>query len=244
MYKRQKLGLKLDKESQAQLLNNSSLILEVSAARLFDEVIKLLLHAESATAFQLFAESGLFALLFPESADQAKQNKQLDRLVHVAMRNTEERLGKGKGVSPFYLYATLLWPAIVPRFQQYLAKNESPPRAMELASSSVFADQSSRVSIPKRFSLAIRDTWYLQTQLDRRQGNRADKLMEHSKFRAGYDFVVMREESGEDLNGLGEWWTKYQSANSESRETMRNQLGIAGTQKRRRRRRRKSKSPD
>ena len=239
-----KLGLKLDKESQAQLLNNSSLILEVSAARLFDEVIKLLLHAESATAFQLFAESGLFALLFPESADQAKQNKQLDRLVHVAMRNTEERLGKGKGVSPFYLYATLLWPAIVPRFQQYLAKNESPPRAMELASSSVFADQSSRVSIPKRFSLAIRDTWYLQTQLDRRQGNRADKLMEHSKFRAGYDFVVMREESGEDLNGLGEWWTKYQSANSESRETMRNQLGIAGTQKRRRRRRRKSKSPD
>ena len=232
-----KLGLKLDKNSQYQLSKKSQLIQEVSAARLFDEVIKLLLHPKAATAFKLFIESGLFALLFPASAKEASENKQLSQLLDVGAQNTGERLSAGKGVSPFYLYATLLWPALITGFEQLLTKKEHPSRAMELASSTVLTDQSQHVSIPKRFALAIRDTWYLQTQLDKRQGNRADRLLEHPKFRAAYDFILMREASGENLNGLGDWWTEYQSANIERREAMRNSLPPAGNKRRRRRRR-------
>ena len=234
-----KLGLRLDKESQRQLAKKSSLILEVSAARLFDEVIKLLLHPKAVRAFELFNESGLFRQLFPASAKQAEENQQLAQLLDIGVQNTEQRLSINKGVSPFYLYATLLWPALQPQFVQLIASNESPSRAMERATSSVLAEQAQFVSIPKRFALAIRDTWYLQTQLDRRQGDRAERLLAHPKFRAAYDFLLMREASGENLNGLGNWWTKYQEAGTDTREEMRNSLPPSGKKHRRRRNRRK-----
>lgn len=235
-----KLGLNLDKASQKQLIANAALIREVSPARLFDEVIKLLLHAKSSRAFDLFRQSGIFASLFPMSFEETAKNSQLNRMLEVAMQHTEGRLGIGKGVSPFYLYATLLWPAIVPRYEQQLAKNEPPARAMDKAASSVLSDQVSIVSIPKRFSISMRDTWYLQTQLHRRHGHRATKLVENSKFRAGYDFILMREESGENLDGLGAWWTEYQRANTESRQEMVDRLGSPAKKKRRRGGRRKS----
>ena len=157
------------------------------------------------------------------------------------MKNTQERLSIGKGVSPFYLYATLLWPALVPRYKAKLEAGEPPARAMDLAASSVLSEQVSLVSIPKRFSLAMRDTWYLQTQMHRRHGNRAAKLLENAKFRAAYDFILMREESGEDLDGLGPWWTDYQKANHELRQEMVNRLG--NPEKRKRRRSGKRRSP-
>lgn len=242
-----KLGLKLDKNSQKELISQAKLIREVSAARLFDEVIKLLLHDKSTRAFQLFRESGLFAYLFPASAAVTDQNEQLNRLLNVAMEHTEARLGIGKGVSPFYLYATLLWPAVVPAYERLLAKKQPPARAIDLAASDILSNQVSIVSIPKRFSISMRETWHLQTQMHRRAGDRADRLMEHSRFRAAYDFILMREESGEDLQGLGAWWTDYQKANSEKRQAMLKQLGNQDKKRSHRRggrRKRPSNSPN
>lgn len=242
-----KLGLKLDTKSEKELLTQASMIKEVSAARLFDEVIKLLLHAKSTRSFELFQKTGLFSLLFPETAGAATKNAQLDSLLKVAMEHTEQRLSIGKGVSPFYLYATLLWPAVVTRYDYYVGKKQAPARAMELAATDVLRNQMELVSIPKRFSMSMRDTWYLQTQLHRRAGNRAAKLAEHPRFRAAYDFVLMREESGETLDGLGDWWTRYQASSPAERETMSNEVSGEKSGRKRRRsssRRRKPKNSD
>ena len=239
-----KLGLALDPTSEQQMTQVAHLISEVSPARLFDEVIKLLLHEDATKAFDLFRESGLFELLFPNSAREISQNAQLNQILEIAMQHTEKRLRNGKGVSPFYLYATLLWPSVAPRFNYLLENKTAPTRAMMIAASEALEQQSAYITIPKRFSLAMRDTWHLQTQLHRRRGHQLQKNMEHPKFRAGYDFLVMREESGEDLGQLGKWWTDYQAANADQREKMLSELDDTEPSKRRRRkpRRRKPKT--
>lgn len=246
-----KLGLKLDSASKKQLAKQMSMMKEVSAARMFDEVIKLLMHTEATTAFSMMNASGLFAQLFPWSAklvntpDKPSTKGSLPnykKIMEIAMQGTEKRLRSDKRVSPFYLYATLLWPAVEYEYQHLLEKN-SPARAMEIAGAKVIDMQGSMVSIAKRFALSMKDTWHLQTQLSRRDGARAQKLFEHPRFRAAYDFILMREEAGEDLEGIGKWWTDYQEANEEQRQQMVSELKSTGRKNSGSRKRRPRKRP-
>jgi len=242
-----KLGLKLDSASKKQLNKQMPMIKEVSAARMFDEIIKLLMHSEACTAFKLMNETGLFAQLFPWSAEIANSRKadqaNYKKLLEIAMQGTEERMQLGKRVSPFYLYATLLWPAVEQEFEAQLENKQPPSRAMEIAGSKVIDMHSPIVSIAKRFTLSMRDTWYLQTQLSRRDGNRAQRLFEHPRFRAAYDFILMREEAGEDLGGLGKWWTDYQAANEDQRSKMVAAFKNTGRKRSNSRKRRPRKRP-
>lgn len=232
-----KLDLKLDKASALALNSQAKMITEVSPARLFDEVIKLLLHEKSVSAFQQFTDSKIFEYLFPVSASVVSAEPRYAKMLQIAMNNTEQRLGVGKTVSPFYLYATLLWPMVDVEYQRQLSNKQAPARAMETAISQALAIQSETVSIPKRFSQSMRDTWHLQTQLHRRSGDRAERLVSNPRFRAAYDFLLMREEAGENHDRLGEWWTNYQNANAEKRALMVESLGAPLRKPRRRRRR-------
>ena len=242
-----KLGLNLDSASRKQLKKQMPMMREVSAARMFDEIIKLLLHSEASTAFRLMNESGLFAQLFPVSAKLVNSanpgQPDYRKLMNIAMRGTEARLNQGKSVSPFYLYAVLLWPAVEAEYQAQLAKKQPPSRAIDIAAAKVIDMHGPIVSIARRFALPIRDTWHLQTQLGRRDGKRAEKLSEHPRFRAAYDFLLMREEAGENLDGLGQWWTHYQSANEPQRTQMVSNLKSSGSKNSRSRKRRPGKRP-
>lgn len=241
-----KLGLRPDSASARQLKKQMPMIREVSAARMFDEVIKLLMHSEACTAFKLMNETGLFAELFPLSArltrSRQDEHRRYKNLLEIAMQGTEKRMEQGKRVSPFYLYATLLWPAVEQEYIAQLEKNP-PARAMEIAGSKVIDAHSNMVSIAKRFTLSMRDTWHLQTQLARRDGHRAQRLFEHPRFRAAYDFILMREESGENLDGLGKWWTDYQDANEAQRTEMVAAMKSTGRKKSGPRKRRPRKRP-
>lgn len=251
-----KLDIKLDSASSKQLKKQIGMIREVSAARMFDEIIKLLMHTESSRAFQLMDESGLFGELFPASAkltQRAAKNKtaalpNYKKLIEIAMRNTEKRLRTEQRVSPFYLYASLLWPAVDQEYRQLLEAGTTPSQAMDMAAGKIIEMHGSIVSIAKRFSIPVRDTWYLQTQLHRRAGNRAQRLFEHARFRAAYDFLLMREEAGEELEGLGTWWSDYQAANEQEREKMAHALSKdkkqPGNRKSRSRRRPRKRSPE
>ena len=219
-----KLGLKPDPASSRQLTKKMPMIREVSAARMFDEVIKLLMHTQARSAFKLMCKTGLFQQLFPWSekllGTSGSNQANYQELLEVAMRNTEERLRNNKRVSPFYLYSTLLWPAVEREYKVQLENRIPPARAMAMAGSKIIDMQGSIVSIAKRFALPMRDTWHLQTQLSRRSGNGAQRLLDHPRFRAAYDFILMREEAGEDLEGLGKWWTEFQSAGEREKEKM------------------------
>lgn len=215
-----KLGLKLDSKSKRELLKQMPMIREVSAARMFDEIIKLLMHEQAVKAYKLMTDTGLLTQLFPWSAQLMETNPKYKKLMEIAMQSTEARMKDSQRASPFYLYAILLWPVVEQEYAVQLENKNPPSRAMEIAGSKVIDMHGQFVSIAKRFSMSMRDTWYLQTQLDRRDGARAQKLFEHPRFRAAYDFLKMREQSGEDLNNLGDWWTTYQNVSIEEREEM------------------------
>ena len=232
-----KLDLKLDRLSRKQLDAQVGMINEVAAARLFDEVIKLLMHSDAHKAYKMMRESGLFGQLFPWTEKLITQNPNYKKLLQVAMQGTETRLRSNKRVSPFYLYASLLWPAVEHEYQIQLGKKNPPSRAMEMAGAKIIEMHAPLVSIAKRFAVSMRETWYLQTQLHRRDGVRAQKMLEHSRFRAAYDFVLMREEAGEDLQGLGAWWTDYQKASVDERTKMVKALKGTKTSRSRSRRR-------
>ena len=123
----------------------------------------------------------------------------------------------------------------------YRDLGNSPSYALSKASGEVIVQQISITAIPRRFTLSMREIWDLQLLLPRRGGHRAKRLVEHPRFRAAYDFVLLREQAGEELSGLGDWWTAYQDANEEQREYMARSVGDPG-KNRKRRNRRKPKS--
>jgi len=138
----------------------------------------------------------------------------------------------------------LLWEPVRERAVQLQAEGLPEIQALQLAGEEVVAAQVQRVALPKRFSLQTRDIWVMQARLKRRNGKRAARLLEQSRFRAAYDFLLLRAESGEDeLQPLVDWWTEYQQVNEENRSHMASQApaaeGLGEVKKRRRRRRRK-----
>lgn len=230
-----KLGLQLDDESAIALKQHKAMIQEVAPARLFDEIIKILLTPYAGNALDRMVETGLFAELFPATAEQFDSDPRTLKLLQAAMKNTESRLNDDKRVAPFFLYAVLLWPAVRAQFNHFNQSFSAPVEAMDQAGQYALDRQSARILIPKRFSIPMQDMWRLQVRLENRQPGRARRTLAQDKFRAAYDLLLLREASGEALGGLGEWWTEFQT--NESADTT--EEAPENTEKKPRRRRRR-----
>ena len=193
----------------------------------------------------MLLEYDLFAPLFPASADALEDNPEYaGTLIRNALANTDLRIAQGKPVTPAFLFAALLWPALPARVAEVQARGLPPIPAMQEAAHDLIWEQCQRTAIPKRFTMPMREIWDMQERLPRRQGRRADQLLENPRFRAGYDFLLLRESAGEETDGLGEWWTDYQEASDSERRNMIRGLsskdeGNGAPRKRRRSNRRK-----
>ncbi len=236
-----KLGLRLEKNTEHFIPQLANLLDDIPAARLFDEVLKLYLTGNAAVTHELLGHYGVFDYLFPETASllHSEQDEYPRTLIIKALENTDNRINLAKPVNPAFLFAALLWEPLRQRWQYYQQRKIPPIPAMHHAASDVFLTQVKRVAVPKRFSLVSRDIWQMQIRLAQRQGKRAYRLFEHPKFRAAYDFLLLRVEAGESLQELADWWTTFQEVTQEERQRMVDALAPAPTKKRRRRRRKK-----
>jgi len=209
----------------AEPIHELALILrDVPAARMFDEVLKLFMAGAGAATFALMQEFGLFAALFPDSARALDEATNGDELIRLALRNTDQRIAQHKPVTPAFLYAALLWPALEREFNRITAQGVPEQLAVQQAASTVIERQLH--TIPKR------------------SPQRVLNLLENPRLRAGYDFLLLREEAGEALDGLGAWWTEFMAAEEEHREQMLrdvNERSTTGPRRRRPRRNNRSK---
>ncbi len=232
-----KLGFAIEKHTASPIPKLAELLESISPARLFDETIKLLTCGHSERAFELAREYGVGDYLFAptlESFDAAAEESK--KLLILALRNTDDRLAIGKSVTPAFLFAALLWPLLQLRLQQSNSNNETSPQLFHNLANEVITEQLAFTAIPKRFSIGSKEIWEMQRRLERRSRRAIFSVFNHPRFRAGYDFLLLREEAGEDLNGLGQWWTEFQNGDTNQQNEM--IAGIAPTSKRRRRRRR------
>jgi poly(A) polymerase len=184
----------------------------------------------------------LFHVLFPGTARHFEPGNHTDRLIRQALANTDARINNGLRVTPAFLYAALLWPVLQHEQQREQHNGLPPHQALQKTMPRVIGEQTRLIGIPRRFTLPMQEIWELQWQLPRRQGSRADKLLEHPRFRAAYDFLLLREQVGEDLQGLGQWWTQYQSATPGEREKLRQNLQREGGTSHNNRKRRSRRS--
>jgi len=230
-----KLGFSIDPKTRAPIHELAGLIENVPAARLFEEMLKLLLSGHSAACLAKLRKEGLHHGLLP-LLDVIVEQPQGERFLRLALEQTDTRIQGGKSVSPAFLFAALLWHEVLAAWKQNESKDLRSIPALYLAMDQVLDAQTDKLSIPRRLTTTMKEIWALQPRLEQRSGKRAFVLLTHPRFRAGYDFMLLRAESGEVSMELANWWTRFQDAEIEERNAM--LIPDAAPKKRPRRRRR------
>jgi poly(A) polymerase len=237
-----KLEFKPDNETSKLIPELASLLDDIPSARLFDEVLKLFQKGHALRSFEILREYGLFGYLFIQVEDslQADESGNVEQFIRNGLENTDSRINEGKSVNPAFLYAFLLWAS----YEEELAQSDRQDMpAMTAAGYEVFGAQVEQTAIPKRFSIQAREIWTMQPRFDQRRGKRPIRLLSHPRFRAAYDFLLLRNQSGEDLQELCDWWTDFQEMD-ESKKVMATRASEANHGRKRRPRRRRKQSPE
>lgn len=246
-----KTGFELDNATRAPIAKLGKLLNDVPAARLFDEILKLLMSGYSWAAIQGLKNAGLHHGLLPlldHILDESASSKEANDFVRLALANTDDRIQSGKSVSAGFLFATLLWPDLLKNWKANLAKGMANIPALHEAMDDTIATQSSGMTIQRRFESDMREIWSMQPRFERRVGRYPYRLIESPRFRAGYDFMLLRCATGELNSAIGQWWTDFIAADPSGQDEL---MASAKTEsgnnssptKRRRRRKPKTAAP-
>lgn len=237
-----KLGFRIHPDTEAPLARLAPLLFDIPPARLFEEVLKLFLGGYALQTFELLRHHSLFAPLFAQTEQSLSHEEKGFPITFVAraLANTDARIAEDKPVTPAFLFAALLWEPVRERAKALQAAGESEQAALQQAADEVLARQVEQVAIPRRFSVPMREIWNLQARLGQPGGRRAWRIASHPRFRASYDFFVLRAESGEIEQAMADWWTRFQEVDHTDQQGMVEKLSSPQRKPRRRRRRRKS----
>jgi len=229
-----KLGLKIDQATQAPIAKMADLLQDVPPSRLFDEMLKLFLSGHAMESVSALREQHLHHGLLP-MLDVVLEQPMGERFVMLALKNTDDRILSGKSANPSFLFATLLWHEMLAAWEIYKADGHHAIPALHMAMSEVIATQAEKMAIHNRYTATMKEIWAMQPRFEQRAGKRPFGLLTHPRYRAGYDFLLLRCESGELPMELGEWWTAFANAEGEVRTAML-QTDIAPKKRRKRNR--------
>jgi poly(A) polymerase len=234
-----KLGLTIDPATSQPIQELSTLIENVPPSRLFDEMLKLLTSGYAVQCVKQLRAEGLHHGLLP-LLDVILEQPLGERFVMLALENTDLRVREGKTISPGFLFATLLWHEVLAQWEQLKTTGErAMPTipALYLAMDEVLDVQGEKLAITRRIAGDIKDIWALQPRFEQRSGKRPYGVLEQPRFRAAYDFLLLRIASGEVDREIGEWWTTFLDGDSQTRAAMLLPSAADAAKKRRRRRR-------
>ena len=239
-----KLDFTIDPTVIESMHKHAELLSNVPAARLFDEFLKLFQAGFAEKTFDLLREHKLFAQMFPATDQELDADGAFMEFVRAALRNTDRRVARGKSVTPMFLVGVFLWAptirlAAIRRSEERMSESQS----LSLAAYELTSQQQRRISIPKRFTIPMREMLALQPRFAVRRGKRGIKLLEHRRFRAAYDFMMLLSEVGQVDKEIADFWTRVQDQSAEQRAQS-FQIGEpTGKRRKRRRRRKKGTAP-
>jgi poly(A) polymerase len=200
-----KLDAKLSDDIRKSIINQASLLENISPARLYEECIKLFHNTKSLETFDTLERYGLMQHLF-------KQTKKTD-FIDKALLNTSMRIKEGKPVTPVFIFAVFLWQSQNNRFQLINNKKKSSYLAMVQASEEVILAQTKQVSLPRWLTARIKDIWLLQSKLEKMHPKKVQQLLLNPRFRMAYDFLLLRSQStNPELIEVAKFWTKIQES--------------------------------
>ncbi len=208
-----KLGFRIDPDTEAPLHHLGHLLEKIPPARLYDEILKLFLGGCAIQTFELLRHYRLFGWLFPATerclGHQRQQHPKT--LLTRALTNTDRRIAEGKPIHPAFLFAALLWEPLREQIRRLHTEDDGLDEyeTLQIAADTVIQTQIQRVALPRRYSLPMREIWELQSRLTVITGKRPLRLLTHPRFRAGYDFLLLRAETDEQAAELAHWWTQF-----------------------------------
>jgi poly(A) polymerase len=229
-----KLGLTLDAATREPIRKLAPLLERVPPARLFDEMLKLLLSGHASACLRQLRDVGLHKGVLP-LLDVILEQPLGERFVTLALAQTDERVQADRPVSPAFLFAALFWHEVLAAWKVRQARGERALPALEAAMDEVLDAQCEKLAITRKLTATMREVWTMQPRFEQRSGQRAYRLLEAPRFRMAYDFLALRAASGEVPAEIEAWWRAFQSADAETRQAM--LLPDTGPRKRRRRRR-------
>lgn len=243
-----KLGFSLDVGTLEAIPRLRHLLEAIAPARLFDEMLKLFQGGAGRQTFAALRHHGLFHCLFPLTDEllDSPEGEFAQALIEAALDNTDARVADNKPITPAFLFAALLWHVVEEEAASLMANGASSLDALAVASDAIIGKQIARIAMPRRFTNVTREIWGLQARLQKPAAKRVEKSVEHPRFRAAYDFLLLRALAGEPVDDAAEFWTRYLSTPSDDdREHLVEDLPSAeapapdAAKRRRRRRRRK-----
>lgn len=231
-----KLGLKLERDTEAPIRKLADLLEDLPPSRLFDEMLKLFLSGHAIESINALRAQHLHHGLLP-LLDVVLEQPLGEKFVMLALKNTDERILSGKSSNPSFLFATLLWHEVLQAWQENQKRGEHMIPALHEAMNEVIDKQAEKMAIHNRYTSTMKEIWAMQPRFEQRSGKRPYALLTNPKYRAGYDFLLLRCASGELPQEVGDWWTRFADAGTDERTAM--LLPESGPKKRRRKPRKK-----
>jgi poly(A) polymerase len=217
-----KLAFRLHHDCEEAIAPNAHLLAGIPPARLYDEISKLFLTGYGVQTFELLRQYGLFSVLFP-ATDKSLMYEEADfpkMMVIKALENSDKRIADNKPVTLYFLIAALLWEPMLRRAKEKIAKGFPESNAYYDAASETLTQQVRRIAIPRHLTMAIREVWNLQPKFNARVGAKPSRLITHPRFRAAYDFLVLRAQTGDVSLEVAQWWETYQEENENTQRKM------------------------
>ncbi|THB72136.1 MAG: polynucleotide adenylyltransferase PcnB [Gammaproteobacteria bacterium] len=217
-----KLGFNIASATEEPIKRLSHLLSNIPPARLFDESLKLFMGGKALATYEKLCEYRLFQVMFPLTAEAVAKDDsgRAQAMLVQALKNTDIRIAQEKPVTPAFLFATFLWEPVRQLIENNTNERRSENEIYYEAAEEIAREQAQIVSIPKRFSMPMKEIWRMQPRFMSRSGKRPFRLLEHQRFRAAYDFLLLRADSGEVDKEIADWWTRFQEVDPAQRSSM------------------------
>ncbi len=213
-----KLDFEIAEEAVAPFAELAPLLADVAPARLFDESLKLFLSGHGLESLRRLHNHGLLGEIFPATATAlaGPRAAAFGRLLGYTFTSTDERVRADKPVTPAFLFAAMLWEPVRALAERLIAEGSDADVAWPMAVDRIMHQQAARVAIPRRFGLGMEEIWALQPRFEQRQKKRVLRLLAHPRFRAAFDFLVLRAHDEPELAELVDWWSEVQQLDPQS----------------------------
>ena len=217
-----KLGFSIDPKCEQAMHKVADLLSSIPSARLYDETIKLFLSGYGLQTFEMLRHYGLFKELFPatEQSLAIEEDGFPRQLLVKALENSDNRIADGKTVTSYFLFAAFLWEPVQTKAVEKITRGVPDYIAYQDAANEIISQQVKSTALPRHITMAMREVWTLQSKFNSRYGSKPSRLITHPRFRAGYDFLLLRAETGGADKELADWWGKYQLANENDQRKM------------------------
>jgi poly(A) polymerase len=217
-----KLQFTIESKTEKPIYKLSDLLQKVPSARLYDEMLKLFFEGNALITYQKLVQYNYMRVLFPQTMAvlDAEGDGIYQQLIIGALKATDERFAVGKSLNPGFLLSVFLWPVLQSYIEKQQNKGHKYYPSLHIAIDLALRNQSQALVIPRRLSTMMRAIWVMQFHLLRRRPKRINYILEHRYFRAGFDFLMLRVQAGENYGGIVKWWGKIQAADAKTREKM------------------------